>query len=167
MNVEVLIRRARPGERDVLNALTRRSAMHWDYEPEFLDWEPEAITLTESALEHDSVFVLEQSGTIAGFYHLSGPPDALLLDKLFIEPDAIGTGLGKVLWSHAVDEAASLGARELSLYSDPNAAWFYRRMGATWIREVPTSRAGWNLQLFRYSLSPAAPARRAPEPPGN
>jgi GNAT superfamily N-acetyltransferase len=167
MFVDPLIRRAQPCERDALNALTRRSAMHWGYEPEFLEWEPEAITLTQSALANDPVFVIEQDGAVLGFYHLSGTPDALFLDKLFVEPDAIGSGFGKILWNHAIDHALKLEARELSLFSDPNAAWFYRRMGATWIREIPTSRPGWNLQFFRYSLSPAAPAQTTPAPPGS
>jgi len=41
-----VIRRAIPDEAAYLNALTGRSALSWGYEPEFLDWEPEAITVT-------------------------------------------------------------------------------------------------------------------------
>ena len=126
--------------------------MHWGYEPEFLDWEPEAITLTAVMLQRDPVFVAEVDSRVAGFLQLSGSVPTILLDKLFIEPGFIGTGIGKLLWKHAVDTAQTMGAIRLSLYSDPHAAGFYRAMGAKWMREEATGRAGWNLQIFEFTL---------------
>jgi GNAT superfamily N-acetyltransferase len=148
------IRAARMDELDNLNALTGRSSLYWGYEPEFLEWEPEAITLTADMLTHDPVYVLEVDGVVAGYYQLSGTVDRLALDKLFVEPRFIGTGCGKRLWIHAVATARELGATGFTFYSDPNAAGFYRAMGAEWIREEPTSRPGWNLQIFRYTITP-------------
>ena len=78
----------------------------------------------------------------------------MALDKLFVEPDRIGTGCGKRLWQHAVAKTRELGATVLTLASDPNAAAFYRAMGATWLREEPTSRPGWALQMFRFPVPP-------------
>jgi GNAT superfamily N-acetyltransferase len=148
------IRAARLDELDDLNELTGRSSLHWGYEQEFLEWEPEAITLTAGMLEHDPVYVLEVDGAVAGYYQLSGAIANLALDKLFVEPQFIGTGCGKRLWNHAVATARELGASGFSFYSDPNAAGFYRAMGAEWVREEPTSRPGWNLQIFRYTITP-------------
>ena len=39
--------------------------------------------------------------------------------------------------------------------ADPNAAPFYRAMGAEWVEEVPTSWPGWALQMFRFDIPPA------------
>jgi GNAT superfamily N-acetyltransferase len=147
-----VIRRATPDEAPQLNALTGRSALFWGYEPEFLDWEPESITVTPEFIAGSPVYVLEEGGRAVGYYGLLGEPPEMALDKLFVEPDRIGTGCGKRLWLHAVAKARELGATTLTLASDPNAAPFYRAMGAQWEREEPTSRPDWALQMFRFSL---------------
>ena len=45
-----------------------------------------------------------------------------------------------------------MGATVLTFAADPNAAPFYRAMGAEWLREEPTSRYGWALQIFRFRI---------------
>lgn len=147
-----LIRRARPDETGLLNALTGRSSLHWGYEPGFLEWEPEAITVTAGQIAQHPYFVLEESGRAIGYYGLLGDPPVLSLDKLFVEPEFIGTGRGKLLWLHALETARSSGATMLKFAADPNAAPFYRAMGAAWLGEEETSRPGWNLQFFRFNL---------------
>ena len=101
------------------------------------------------------VYVLEEDGRIVGYYGLLGETPAMVLDKLFVEPDQIGAGRGKHLWQHAVATAGDMGATVLTWASDPNAAPFYRAMGAEWQGEEPTSRPGWVLQMFRFTI-PAA-----------
>jgi len=147
------IRRAARSEAAVLHALTGRSALHWGYEPEFLDWEPESIAVTPEFMQRSTVFALEEDGLVIGYYALTGEPPELDLDKLFVEPAWIGTGRGKQLWQHALATARELGATSMLLHADPNAAPFYRAMGATWLREVETTRPGWNLQVFRIALA--------------
>jgi GNAT superfamily N-acetyltransferase len=150
-----VIRRATPAEAPLLNDLTGRSVLSWGYEPEFLDWEPETIRVTPELIAGWPFFLLEEAGRIVGYYGLLGEPPEMALDKLFVEPDRIGTGCGKRLWQHAVATAREMGASVLTLASDPNAAPFYRAMGAAWVGEEPTSRPGWALQMFRFCL-PAA-----------
>ena len=150
-----VIRRAVPDEVSYLNELTGRSVLSWGYEPEFLNWEPEAITVTREFIAGSPVFVLEETGRIIGYYGLLGEPPEMALDKLFVEPDRIGTGCGKRLWRHAIATARELGACVLTLASDPNAAPFYRAMGAEWVGEELTSRPGWSLQMFRFSVPTA------------
>ncbi|MBW3634810.1 MAG: GNAT family N-acetyltransferase, partial [Chloroflexi bacterium] len=145
-----MIRRATPDEAPLLNALTGRSALHWGYEPEFLDWEPQALLVTSEFIAGSPVYVLEETGRVVGYYGLAGEPPEMIFDKLFVEPDLIGTGRGKLLWGHAVATARDFGARVLTFAADPNAAPFYRAMGAEWLREEPTSRPGWALQMFRF-----------------
>lgn len=125
-----LIRRATPDEALLLNELTGRSVLYWGYEPEFLAWEPEALRVTPSFIEDAPVYVLEEDGRVVGYYGLLSKPPDMYLDKLFVEPDRIGTGCGKRLWLHAVATARDMGVSTLMLDADPNAAPFYRAMGA-------------------------------------
>jgi len=52
------------------------------------------------------------------------------LDALFVEPAAMGQGVGRCLWRHAVVTAAKLGCSEMVWQSDPQAEGFYLAMGA-------------------------------------
>ena len=157
-----VIRRATPDEAPLLHALTGRSALSWGYEPELLDWEPQALAVTPEFMANATVYALEEQGRVVGYYALTGAPPEMVLDKLFVEPDFIGTGRGKRLWRHAVATARGLGATVLTLDSDPNAAPFYRAMGAEWVGEQPTAWPGWALQRVRFPL-PATDAEGMPE----
>ncbi|MCC6674583.1 MAG: GNAT family N-acetyltransferase [Thermomicrobiales bacterium] len=149
-----VIRPVRIDEADVLHALTQRSTMHWGYEPEFLDWEPEAIAVTPGFLEQAiASYVLDEGGAVTGYYTLTGSLSEPQLDKLFVDAPFIGTGRGRLLWDHALVIARSLGATRITLYADPHAAPFYRAMGAMWMGEETTSRPGWHLQIFEVVLT--------------
>jgi GNAT superfamily N-acetyltransferase len=148
-----LIRPVRIEEAALLHALTQRSTMHWGYEPEFLDWEPESIAVTPQFLENAlASFALEEDGVVTGYYTLTGTVEHAHLDKLFVDAPFIGTGRGKLLWHHAIATAKWMKVQKLDFYADPNAAPFYRAMGAIWMGEEETSRPGWNLQLFEVDL---------------
>jgi GNAT superfamily N-acetyltransferase len=148
-----LIRTVRVEEAQLLHELTQRSTLHWGYEPEFLEWEPEAIAVTPAFLEKAlASYALEENGVVTGYYTLTGTPEHAHLDKLFVDAPYIGTGRGKLLWNHAIATAKWLGVQKLDFYADPNAAPFYRAMGAVWTGEIETSRPGWNLQIFDVPL---------------
>ena len=56
--------------------------------------------------------------------------DTADLAKLFIAPSTLRTGAGRQLFDWAVAEARGRGARWIWIEADPDAAEFYRRMGA-------------------------------------
>jgi GNAT superfamily N-acetyltransferase len=148
-----LIRPVRADEAQLLHELTQRSTLHWGYEPAFLEREPEAIAVTPELLEGALAgYVLEEGGIVTGYYLITGTPEHAHLDKLFVDAPYIGTGRGKLLWNHAIATAKWLSVQKLDFYADPNAAPFYRAMGAVWVGEEETSRPGWNLQLFDVPL---------------
>lgn len=150
-----LIRPVRIEEAAALHDLTQRSTMHWGYEPEFLDWEPQAIAVTPEFLQNAlASYALEEDGVVTGYYTLTGTVEHAHLDKLFVDAHLIGTGRGKLLWNHAIATATWLKVQKLDFYADPNAAPFYRAMGAVWVGEEETSRPGWNLQIFEVPLDP-------------
>jgi len=69
--------------------------------------------------------------TVAGFYVLENLiGDEIDLGSLFIDAQHIRSGIGKSLFNRAKLQAKGLGAKTLHIVSDPNAADFYRAMGA-------------------------------------
>ncbi|OKJ39169.1 GNAT family N-acetyltransferase [Streptomyces sp. CB01580] len=139
---EVCLRTAEPYEAGVLTALTRRSKAHWGYPQATLDRMAGMLSISSATIRDGHVVVAERDGVVTGYYQITGEPPHGELADLFLEPEAIGTGLGRTLWEHAVDSAHSAGFHTLTLESDPHAEGFYLRMGAERIgeREVAPGR---------------------------
>jgi hypothetical protein len=67
---------------------------------------------------------------------------------------SIGTGVGKELFLDAMERAVALDVRAVEITSDPNAAGFYRRMGATQIGETDSPVDGQTRKLPRMKITP-------------
>jgi N-acetylglutamate synthase-like GNAT family acetyltransferase len=148
------IRRARPDESDALADLALRSKGYWGYDADFLAACRDDLALSAGEIAVSPVFVYEREGGIAGYYRLlPGEEGSAELDALFVDPAAIGTGVGRQLWEHAVATARALGVSALLIQSDPNAEGFYRSMGAQRIGESQsTVTPGRMLPLLRYAI---------------
>lgn len=113
-----------------LSDLCFRSKAVWGYDPAFMEACRTELTLLPRDLVESSVQVAESGGHIVGVVQVAVTGSEGSLEKLFVAPEALRTGAGRLLFSWAVETARKLGARTLTIDSDPGAADFYRRMGA-------------------------------------
>jgi GNAT superfamily N-acetyltransferase len=81
--------------------------------------------------------VAERDGVLVGFYALSSGTDGEL-DACFVDPPAIGTGVGAMLLRDALTAARRRGWATLVLDADPGAEGFYLRHGARRIGGSPS-----------------------------
>ena len=132
------LRAARRDEARLLSELALRSKSYWGYDQAFLDACRAELTLTPEDVEIKRVTVAERDGQVVGFYALAGDPPQGTLEDLFVEPDHIGTGVGRALWEDAIAAARALGFARLTLEADPGAESFYLAMGAHRIGSVPS-----------------------------
>lgn len=141
---DALLRPGLAGEAGLLSDLAIRSKGHWGYDADFLDACRGELTLTPVRAAEAVVAVVDD--VVVGF-HLLEPahPDesadraaAGRLEMLFVGPDTIGSGVGRLLYDDAVQRARSRGWRSMALDADPGAESFYLRMGARRIGEVPS-----------------------------
>ena len=148
------IRRARPSEADNLSELALRSKGHWGYDADFLAACRDDLTLSPEDIATSAVYVHDGGDIALGYYRLLLQDDGVAeLDALFVEPAAMGHGVGKRLWQHAVATAAELGCSELVLQSDPQAEGFYLAMGAQRAGDLEsTVIPGRMLPLMRFRL---------------
>ena len=148
-----MIRRAQPQEAELLSDLAFRAKGHWGYDVEFLALCRDDLAVSAERIATSPVYVYEETGGIVGFYLLLATGEDCELDSLFVEPRAIGTGIGRRLWQHAVTTAGELGCTALVFQSDPHAVGFYLAMGATQdgISES-TVIPGRMLPLMRYQM---------------
>ena len=66
----------------------------------------------------------------------------------------IGSGVGKELFLDAMDRSTAMNVRQVELTSDPNAAGFYERMGASHTGEVLSEIDGQPRVLPRMKIEP-------------
>ena len=81
------------------------------------------------------------------------------LDDLFVDPGAMGQGLGRRLFLRAAEVAREWGYGVLELESDPYAERFYLRLGCERVAMSPSALVpGRSIPLMRYTLGVSATA---------
>jgi len=151
------LRLARIDEAPGLSELCVRSKASWGYDEAFMALARVVLHVNPEQIAAGDVWVATGAdGEVAGMVAL-GPgerPDTLDLDKLFVEPQRIRSGVGSALVAHAIDEARRRGAKRLTILSDPYAAGFYERNGARLIGQAPSDAIpGRSVPLYEIKLA--------------
>ena len=143
-------------EADLLSALAMRSKAYWGYSAEFMEQCRAELSVQSCHIDSDQFqyFVAVLDNKIVGFYALERLSTAEFeLEALFVEPEHIGTGIGRSLMNHAKKQIAALGGQVLKIQGDPNAEKFYLAAGGVPIgMRESASIAGRYLPLFEITL---------------
>jgi predicted N-acetyltransferase YhbS len=124
------IRSARPPERDALEALQRRASLDGPMYRAQLAAHPDAIELPEEQIAAGLVRVAQQDGVVVGFsVLLEQSGEACELDGLFVEPDRMRAGIGRLLVEDAMRIARERGATRIDVVANPQAVAFYEAVG--------------------------------------
>ncbi|MEU8779873.1 GNAT family N-acetyltransferase [Streptomyces sp. NPDC048606] len=159
------VRAALPAEAGALTALVMRSKASWGYDAAFLAaCAPQLRVRAQEVAARRIVVAEDARGRLLGLASLEDEPEdepedegarpgsgggrVARLGSLFVEPDAMARGVGRLLYLDAVRRAVALGVDRLLIDSDPYAAGFYRAMGA---RGAGGSPPG----LVRFEVAPA------------
>jgi ribosomal protein S18 acetylase RimI-like enzyme len=134
------IRDARPAEAAALASLQRRSSDVWEEYRAQLAANPGLIEPPHRAIAEGRVRVaVDVSQRRLGFSVVLPPVGGRFeLDDLFVEPDSMGHGVGRLLVADVVSRAAALQATCIEVTANPNAVGFYERVGFRVTGEVPT-----------------------------
>ena len=126
-----LIRDARPNEASALEALQRRSSDVWEEYRTQLAENPGAIEPPHQAIADGRVRVaVDTGGRRLGFSVVLPVEDGRCeLDDLFVEPDSMRLGVGRLLVDDVATRAAASGASFVDVIANPNALGFYERVG--------------------------------------
>ena len=144
------IRLALPQEAKALSDLCFRSKAHWGYDDTFMAQSRNSLIVGAGQIKAGDVWVAEVEGVVAGMVALAAMPDPALvdLDKLFVEPSRHGAGVGRALMAFAIEEARRRGLKKMVILADRNAAPFYERMGAVYLRDKPSDAIPGNVLPF-------------------
>jgi GNAT superfamily N-acetyltransferase len=137
-----MIRRAVAADAPSLTAIAHAAKRHWDYPEDWIALWRRDLTVTAEFIERHAVYGAVDGDTIVGFYALVFAGADCELEHFWVVPARIGSGLGRLLFAHAVERCRAIGAPRLWITADPNAEGFYAHLGARRVGEVPSTPAG-------------------------
>jgi hypothetical protein len=152
--LSIQIRQSREEEALALTDIRVRSKGYWGYPPEILEsWRP-AMVVTLDYIRSTTMRSILLDGELVGFYALK--KEEGLLDHLWLVPEVIGLGLGRLAYTHATQLAREIGMREFLIISDPDAEGFYLKLGAKKVGEVFSPHQNRMLPKLLFTI-PEAP----------
>lgn len=134
------IRDALPNEAAALEALQRRSSDVWAEYRAQLAANPDAIEPPHRAIAEGRVRVAVDASHGRLGFSVVRPVKAgrCELDDLFVEPESMGVGVGRLLVDDLASRATVAGAAYVDVIANPNALGFYERVGFETTGDVST-----------------------------
>ncbi|WP_299817322.1 GNAT family N-acetyltransferase [uncultured Roseibium sp.] len=150
------LRPATPADAPALTDILHRAKASWGYPEEKLEEFRAQWRISEATIASLAVTVAERGGHPVAFSALT-PQDeeTLLIDFLFVAPEAQSQGIGDLLLTRAEDEARSRNLTRLFLESDTNAAPFYEKRGFRTMTTRPSEmQPGGEIPMMEKILQP-------------
>lgn len=124
----------------VLTDITKKSKAYWGYSDEQMRKWSDLLTITEEYIQNNEVYKLIINQSIVAYYsYFEIEKDSVRLDNLFVSPENIGKGYGKLLMNDFILKIKKSEAQRILLDADPNAQKFYESFGFLKIGEIETS----------------------------
>lgn len=136
----------------MLTDLCIASKRIWNYPPEYFQiWEDE-LTITPNKIESQPIFKGICKNSLVGMYSLIEWEQSFYLEHIFIDPAWIRHGFGSKLIYHALETSKSLGYKTLNVLVDPNARGFYDKLGAIWVKDIPSNIPGRMIPYYQFQF---------------
>ena len=161
--MELTIRRALATDALFLTSISFGAKRYWNYPEEYFEVWHDELTITEDYIEQNIVYVAQKKDTIIGYFsivevnqeHWNGEvfiSRGYWLDHIYIRPAYIRSGIGTELMEYAQEYCRENGIEKLYIFSDPFANGFYEKLGATYIKESPSSIENRTVSLYEYRI---------------
>jgi GNAT superfamily N-acetyltransferase len=146
--------RAREQSLEDINQLIARSRAHWRWPEGYLEAALPWHQIDSAYLRNHHCFeaVDSQVRLVAFFSIVAG--ERVVLDNLWVTPELIGSGIGRLACLHVLRLAHEQGWTDLWVMPDPPAEGFYRKMGFTDTGERVPSRVPNGPVFHVYHMRP-------------
>ena len=154
----VTIIRATAADADALTDIAFAAKRHWGYPEAWIESWRKLLTIRPEFIATHEIYVATRNDARVGFYGLELKDDKVDLLHMWVLPHAMGQGVGRCLFIHAVKRTKELRFLRLEIESDPNAERFYLRMGARRVgsRACEFGKQRRELPNLRYQIDAAA-----------
>jgi len=150
------LRPAAPEDAPALTDILHRSKGSWGYDENTMATFRENWRISEATIRSLDMTVAEKGGRPIAFSGLTAQDgDTLLVDFLFVAPEAQGQGVGALLLGRAEDRARWQNLSRLFLESDAHAGDFYEKHGfRTLSKRSSTMAMGKDILMMEKPLPP-------------
>lgn len=139
-NGNMKIDKALKRDAQALTELTIRSKSHWDYSSEQIENWRDDLEVSETYILEKQVYKLTINKVLIGYFSYFELNDGeVKLENLFIEPQFIGKGFGKILMIDFFEKLENTKYKRVVLEADPNVEKFYSRFGFEVFGQLETS----------------------------
>ncbi len=152
--MRIEIRRAAPEDAETLTEISHSAKRYWGYPEHWIQHWSADLTITPEFITRNEVHVATNRERILGFYALVIAHGQAELEHMWVRPEHIGAGIGKELFVHAMQRAASLSVAAVGITADPNAEGFYQQLGATRVGTAESEIDGKPRLLPRLKIDP-------------
>jgi GNAT superfamily N-acetyltransferase len=120
---------------DRLREIAYAAKAHWGYDAQRVrDW-ADSIDLEDGR----EILVAERDGAVVAWASVIPGGETCVLEDMWVEPPAMGKGVGTELFQRADARARELGASRMEWEAEPNAVGFYEKMGGRRVGERVSS----------------------------
>lgn len=136
----MIIEKAIRADHQILTEITKKSKAFWGYSQEQIEIWSGFLTVTPAYIETNPVYKLSIENKIIGYYSfLNDEENSVKLDNLFVLPEFIGKGYGRILMEHFLFSLNKTNITKIKLHSEPNAEQFYAKLGFMKTGQIETS----------------------------
>ena len=119
------------------------------------EWRDE-LTITDEYIKTNEVYKLIKNEKLIGYYSFfKNTGTKVKLENLFIDPQFMNCGYGKLLLLNFIKRARELEYEEIMLKSDPNAEKFYVKFGFEIVGLKESSINNRYLPIMEKKIKPA------------
>lgn len=124
----------------VLTEITKKSKAYWGYSNDQMEEWSDLLTIKEEYIKNNEVYkLLIKNSTVAYYSYFSINENTVKLDNLFVSPENIGKGYGKLLMNDFILKVKQNEKTKVILDADPNAQKFYENFGFIKTGQIETS----------------------------
>ncbi len=125
---------------EILTEITKKSKAYWGYSDEQMESWSDLLTITKNYIETNNVYKLLVDNLPIGYYsYIYLSEKEVKLDNLFVLPDYIGSGFGKLLMNDFLNRVKNSDIKKITLDSEPNAEKFYEYFGFIKVGQIETA----------------------------
>lgn len=124
----------------ILTEITKKSKAYWGYSEDQMNEWSNLLTITKDYIKNNKVYKLCVNNSVVAYYsYFNIEENSVRLDNLFVLPESIGKGYGKLLMTDFILKIKQSKRARILLDADPNAQKFYESFGFTKIGQIETS----------------------------
>ena len=161
--MEFTIRRAKASDALFLTSISFGAKRYWNYSEEYMETWHDELTITEQYIEKNMVLVAQKKDTIIGYCSMTEVKEGYWKDEIFIKsgywlehifirPAYIRSGIGSKLIEELTYYCRENHIESLNILSDPNVNGFYDKIGAIYIKDMPSTLQGRDTCLFKLHI---------------